>query len=147
MSVKIGGGYVEDKDHVPNPTDMVSTFNTSGLGAHQRIEEVSPIFEVDKVKTAEQIVAALDPKDTSVSSDRVLLPEATDDNETAKKTLLEAAKERASQDVVVGGPTPAEREAAEETDGEIRAEANAVTGKGGSSDSEKSDTKKSSSSK
>lgn len=119
--IKVGGAYQESEDHVPNPTDMVAQYNTSGLGAHQRIEEVAPIFEVDKVKTAQEALAALDPKNDAVSSDRVLLPNAVDDNEVAKKNLTEVAKGRVKQGVVVGGPTPAEREA--ELEGDEGAEA------------------------
>lgn len=114
--IKVGGAYKESDDHVPNPTDMVAQFNTSGLGAHGRIEEVAPVFEVDKVKTAQEILGAFDPKNDAVKSDRVLLPEALDDNETAKKNLTEAAEARVKQGVVVGGPTPAEREAELEGD-------------------------------
>lgn len=119
--IKVGGAYQESEDHVPNPTDMVAQYNTSGLGAHQRIEEVAPVFEVDKVKTAQEILGALDPKNEAVSSDRVLLPNAVDDNETAKKNLTEVAKGRVKQGVVIGGPTPAEREA--ELEGDEGAEA------------------------
>lgn len=108
--IQVGGAYVENEDHIPDPTDMVAQYNTSGIGAHGKIEEVSPIFETDKVKTAAEIVAALDPENKTVSSDRVLLPETNEDNETARNNLLEAAKARLEQGVVVGGPTPAERE-------------------------------------
>lgn len=114
--ITVGGAYKESDDFVPNPTDMVAQFNTSGLGAHGRIEEVAPVFEVDKVKTAQEIEAALDPKNDSVPASRVLLPEALDDNETAKKNLAEVAKARLKKGVEIGGPTPAEREA--ELDGD-----------------------------
>lgn len=114
--IKVGGAYVENKDHVPNPTDMVAQFNTSGTGAHGRIEEVAPIFQVDKVKAAQEVQAALDPKNTSVSSDRVLLPSPVDDNEVAKKDLLDRAKATVKEGVVIGGPTPAEAEAEKEGD-------------------------------
>lgn len=114
--IKVGGAYVENEDHIPEPTDMVAQFNTEGVGAHGRIEEVSPIFEVDKVKVAQEVTAALDPKNAAVPSSRVLLPEALDDNETAKKNLLEVAEERVKQGVVIGEATPAEREAELEGD-------------------------------
>lgn len=114
--IKVGGAYVENKDHVPNPTDMVAQFNTSGTGAHGRIEEVAPIFQVDKVKAAQEVQAALDPKNTSVPADRVLLPSPVDDNEAAKKDLLDRAKATVKEGVVIGGPTPAEQEA--ELDGD-----------------------------
>ena len=109
--IKVGGAYKESDDHIPEPTDMVAQFNTEGVGAHGKIEEVSPVFEVDKVKTAQEIEAALDPKNDAVPSSRVLLPEATTDNETARKEIAEAAKARLKQGVVIGEATPAERQA------------------------------------
>lgn len=114
--IKVGGGYVENEDHVPNPTDMVAQFNTSGTGAHGRIEEVAPIFEVDKVKTAQEIEAALDPKNDNVPASRVVLPSQIDDNDEAKKDLKERAASRLKKGVEIGGPTPAEDEAAKEGD-------------------------------
>lgn len=123
-AVTVGGNYKEDDDFVPNPADMQKTFNTSGLGASGRIEETSSVFEVDKVQTAEQIKAALDDDDETVRSDKVLLPEATTDNETAKSEILAAADARIEKGAVVNGPTPAEREAGEEGESEesVRAE-------------------------
>lgn len=109
--IKVGGGYVENEDHTPNPTDMVAQFNTSGTGAHGRIEEVAPIFQVDKVKTAQEVEAALDPKNTNVDASRVILPSNLDDNDAAKKDLLDRAKATIKEGVVIGGPTPAEAEA------------------------------------
>lgn len=114
--ITVGGAYKESDDHVPEPTDMVAQYNTEGVGAHGKIEEVSPIFEVDKVKTAQEITAALDPENDAVPSSRVLLPEALDDNETAKKNLKEVAEARVKKGVEIGGPTPAEREAELEGD-------------------------------
>jgi hypothetical protein len=114
--VQVGGAYQESEDHVPNPTDMVAQFNTSGLGAHGRIEEVSPIFEVDKVKTAQEILAATDPDNDAVGSDRVLLPNPVEDNDVALDQITELAERRVEKGVVIGGPTPAESEAELEGD-------------------------------
>lgn len=114
--VQVGGAYQESEDHVPNPTDMVAQYNTSGLGAHGKIEEVSPIFEVDKVKTAQEILAATDPDNDAVGSDRVLLPNAVEDNDVALEQITELAERRVEQGVVIGGPTPAESEAELEGD-------------------------------
>lgn len=114
--IKVGGAYVENEDFVPNPTDMRAQFNTSGTGAHGKIEEVAPVFEVDKVKTAQEILAALDDDNEHVDSSRVLLPEGLDDNETAKKRLTQVAEARVKQGVEIGGPTPAQREAELEGD-------------------------------
>jgi hypothetical protein len=135
--ITVGGGYVENEDHIPNPTDMVAQFNTSGTGAHGRIEEVAPVFQVDKVKTAQEIQAALDPKNTAVSSDRVLLPSTETDNDAAKKDLKARADATVKAGVVVGGPTPAEEEAA--LDGE-EGEAAAVEQERGNSASNSTGT-------
>lgn len=156
--IEVGGPYVENEDHVPNPADMVNWYNTSGTGASERIEEVSHVFEADKVNVAKEIKAALDPKDTSVPSNRVLLPDDHVDNETAKKELKEAAEARLKEGVVIGGPTPAAREAAEEDNrGDVQEEARKSysgrtttpvekTGTGSKSSSSGSDSKSSSSS-
>ncbi len=128
-AITIDDRYFESEDHVPNPADMNAQYNTSGLGAHQKIEEVSSVFEVDKVKVAEQIVGALNPDDLSVTSDRVLLPSVTTDNEVARDEILGAAEARLRQGVVIGGPTPAERGAEEEGSNlDVRAEAGAASG-------------------
>lgn len=113
--VTVGGAYVENPDFVPNPSDMYGTFNTHGVGAHHDPATVSPIFEVDRNLTAREVLNALDP-DSPVSSDRVLLPEAkavvAADDEGAKETLKALAEKRLEKEVVIGGPSEAEKEAA-----------------------------------
>ena len=115
-NVKVGGAYVENPDFVPNPTDMYGTFNTSGTGAHHDPATVSPIFEVDRNLTAQEIVNALDPEHPT-PRDRVVFaepkPVVSADNEAEEKSLREKAEARLEQEVVIGGPTPAEQEAAE----------------------------------
>lgn len=127
-AVKVGGAYVENEDFVPNLSDMVSQFNTSGLGASGRIEEVAAIFEADKVASAQRVLAAFDEDDDTVSADSVHLPEQVLDNETAKEQVIAMSKKRVEQGVVIGGPTPAERAAEREGDDQLglRAEASAV---------------------
>ena len=58
-------GYVENPNHVPNPTDMYGTLETSGTGgaAQGRIEEVTPIFDVAKAADLDTARRALDPDD------------------------------------------------------------------------------------
>lgn len=125
--VVVGGEYVENPDFVPDPTDMYGTFNTSGTGAHHDPATVSPIFAVDRNKTAADILAALDPEDDSVPASRVILPEPVAvthvDDEGAKEELRRLAQARVEQKVVVGGPTPAEAEAGKKgEDGEKAAD-------------------------
>lgn len=114
-AVTVGGNYVEDEDFVPSPTDMQKQYNTSGLGASGRIEETSAVYAVDKARTAEQILAALDPDDNSVSADKVLLPGDLDRDE-AHDHISEVAQARVDKGVVIGGPTPAQEQAEEEGD-------------------------------
>lgn len=119
-AVKVGGGYVEDPDFVPDPTDMHGTLNTTGIGAHQDPAIVSPMFEVDKKATAAQIKAALDPDDTSVDSGKVLLttPQTVVavDHDAEREALVKRAEAELSTPVVIGGTgeegTDAEKEAA-----------------------------------
>lgn len=125
--VVVGGEYVENPDFVPNPADMYGTFNTSGTGAHHDPATVSPIFEVDRNKTAQEILNALD-EDNPTPSSRVILPEAqpvvSRDDEAAKAEIKALAEARLEKEVVVGGPTPAEEEAAKEgEEGERAAQA------------------------
>jgi len=125
--IKTGGGYVENEDHVPSLTDQEGQYNTSGLGAHQRLDEISSAYRIDKVNTAEQIVAALDPEDDSVSSDKVVLPDDPNANtEAAKRDLLAKAEAAIERGAAVNEPGPAEAEAAEETDENVRAEGGGV---------------------
>lgn len=119
--IVVGGAYKESDDHVPNPTDMVKQFNTEGVGAHGKIEEVAPVFEVDKVKTAEEILAAADPDNDAVPASRLLLPNLTEDNTEARDEAVALAEARVAKGVVVGGPTPYEREAALEGDEGVEA--------------------------
>jgi hypothetical protein len=120
-AVQVGGGYVEDPDFVPDPTDHHGTLNTSGIGAHQDPAVISPMFEVDKKATAAQIKAALDPEDTSVDSSKVLLttPQTVVavDHDDEKASLLKRAEAELADPVVIGGTgeegTDAEKEAAE----------------------------------
>lgn len=115
--VEIDDRYKESDEHQPRLTDQTAFLNTTGIGnSDHRIEEISPVFEVDKVKTAEEILGALDPENTKVSSDRVMLPDADvvvrDDD--AADQIKKAAEARVERGVVVGGLSPAQEEAAEE---------------------------------
>lgn len=125
--VVVGGAYVENPDFVPDPADMYGTFNTSGTGAHHDPATVSPIFEVDRNKTAREILNALD-EDNPTPSSRVILPEAKPvlaaDDEAAKAELKALAEARLEKTVVVGGPSDAEQQAAKS--GEEGAEAAAA---------------------
>lgn len=117
--VKVGGAYVENENHVPNPADMYGTFNTSGVGPSGDLASVSPIFETDKNATAREILNSLDPENPT-SSDRVIFgtPQAvvTSDHDGDRDRLKELAEARVNKEVVVGGPSPIEQEAAKTGD-------------------------------
>lgn len=113
--VTIGGAYKESDDHVPNPADLYGTFNTHGVGAHHDPATISPIFDVDRKSVATQIKNALDPENPE-PSDRVLFaaPQAvvSADTEGEKQALMERVDAELADDVVVGGPSRPEAEAA-----------------------------------
>ena len=124
----VGGAYKESDTHVPDPTDLYGTFNTSGTGAHHDPATVSPIFDVDRQATAQQIVAALDPEDDSVAESTVLFSEpqavVSADHEGEREALLEKAKARlADGPVEVGGDTHLDKEAAQSGEEGARAAA------------------------
>lgn len=110
--VQIGGTYVENPDFVPHATDVFKQYKTSGTGAHEQIEEVSPIFAADKQTLAVEAARALDPEDKGIPRTRVILPDDTDDNEAAIERVQAAAQRAKDNPVVVGGPSPAEQQAA-----------------------------------
>lgn len=110
--VKIGGTYVESEDHIPRATDQYKQYKTSGTGAHEQIEEISPIFAADKQVLAVEAARALDPEDKGIPRERVILPDDKEDNDAAIKRVNAAAKRAQKDPVVVGGPSAAEKDAA-----------------------------------
>lgn len=115
-----GAPYVENPDFVPDPTNVYGTYNTSGTGAHEDPNVVSPLYAADRKAVAQQIVSALDPEDQTVDEGTVLFPAPQanvtiqDDNGAAKQALREKAQAVLDEGpVVVGGPAPAEQAAAE----------------------------------
>ena len=120
-TAKLGGAYSEDDDtHVPDPTHQFGTVDTSGTAgiADSRIEEVTPIFEVSKAQNAVMAARALDPEDNDVDSSLVVLPPGRQliegDPEVAKEQIQAKADAAMKDPVEVGGPTMAQRMAAEE---------------------------------
>lgn len=113
--------YVEDEDFVPNPTDQYGVLDTSdtGGGAHQHLEEISPIFDVAKKDAAIVAGRALDPDDPDVPESLVVLPQGQNiipvDTEAHKEKVVQAAKEaEKTRDDSLDGRGPAQRQAAEE---------------------------------
>lgn len=101
--------YKESDEHVPNPNDLAGQYLTGGYG-YATAAAAQPAVGYDRVKTAEQIVAALDPDDDSVSESVVI---GTDE---AKAALLVKAEATIEAGYVVGGPNPDQIEAAQGAD-------------------------------
>lgn len=111
--VQIGGEYSEDNpDHIPNPTDVYRQYKTSGTGAHEDVSEVSPIFDADRQTLAVEAARALDPDDTGVPRNRVILPDDKEDNAAAVERIQRLADKAVEEPVVVGGPGKAEQKGA-----------------------------------
>lgn len=112
-------GYVENPDFVPDPTHQYGTLDTSGTGggAHQRLEEITPIFEVAKKQDLVTAARALDPDDDSVPESLVVLPQGQPmsvvDEDAVKERVRSAAQNAVANPVEVPGPTPAQRQAQE----------------------------------
>ena len=122
-TVKIGGAYSEDnEDFVPDPTHQYGTVDTSGTAgvADSRIEEVTSIFEVAKAQDAVVAARALDPDDPDVSESMVVLPQGVTivhgDPDAAKERVTKAADDAMANPIEVGGPSLAQRQAAESAD-------------------------------
>ena len=110
-------GYSESDDFVPDPTHQFGTVETSGTAgiADSRIEEVTPIFDIARQQNLVTAARALDPDDTDVASSNVILPGDLRDMETAKEEVRKQAEAALSEPVTIGGPTMAQRAAAEDT--------------------------------
>lgn len=125
-----GGGYVENPDHVPNPTDAYGTLDTTGTGggAHAKIEEITPIFDVAKSQDLATAARALDPDDPDVHASLVTLPDGQRivpvDPEAAADRVRAAAEAATAEPVDLSSSrmTPAKEAAAEETGGEPETE-------------------------
>lgn len=69
--------YIESEDHVPDPTLQFGTLDTSGTagGNHERLEHISPVFDVASATELAYAARAVDPEDTDVDeSSTVVLP-------------------------------------------------------------------------
>lgn len=114
-------GYVENPNHVPNPTDAYGTLDTSGTAgaAHGRIEEVTPIFDVARQQDLATAAKALDPDDDSVDSSLVVIDQGqrlsavdpTVDEERVKASAAKVADEPV--DLTSARVTPPKAQAAE----------------------------------
>lgn len=134
-----GERYIENPDFVPDATAQFGTLDTSGTGggSHQRLEEVTPIFDVAKVEDMKVAAKALDPNDptpeylvTVAEGQRLSVV----DEDALKQKVASKAKEMGP--VEVFGKTLSEKEAAKSGDeGVSQAEADEIETRGFSSES------------
>lgn len=124
-------GYSEDNpSHVIDPfaqSGTVDTSDTSGT-ANNSIREVSPVFDIARAQNLQLAARALDPNDLSVPEELVVLPAAvvtvqgtTKTAEEGKLSVLNAVRDIAENPVEIGGLSPAQKEAAEDTSGDAEA--------------------------
>lgn len=139
--VTVGGAYKESDDFVPDPTDAFGTLDTSQTAgsAHGKVEAVTPIFEIAKAQNAVTAARALDPNDTEVDSSLVTLPQGMVISESgeqeARDRVAATADTAKSEPVVVGGPNPFQRAAAESgAEAGQAAQAESPSGQGGAFD-------------
>lgn len=87
--------YSEDNEnHVPDPTAQFGTLDTSGTagGNHEKLEMISPIFDVAKAQDVAFAARAVDPDDEEVDeSTHVVLPDAGRDAEMAREMIRKRA--------------------------------------------------------
>lgn len=123
--------YHEDPDFRPNPLYQTATLDTSETGGpfHQSIDEVSPVFSEAKARNLVTAARALDPEDDGVGAELVTLPQgavtvtgSVRSEDDARDELTAKLKNLADNPVTVGGPSPLQQEAAEETDDDARPE-------------------------
>lgn len=119
--VEVVAPYKENDDFLPNPTDQFGTLDSSGTAgsAHANIKEVTPIFKIADAKDAITAARALDPDDDGVPSSAVIMPQGQNMvvvDEEAIKAKIVARAEALGDDLTIGGPTAAQKEAAEEGD-------------------------------
>lgn len=117
------GGYIENPDHTPNPYFQNGTLETTDLGTtpHDQLQGVSPIFEVARAENLRVAARALDPNDTEVSADLVILPSAQVTVQGSERTAEDARAEvfgavrRLTEEPVILGVSPAAQQAARGT--------------------------------
>src|SRR5689334_8684001 len=109
-------GYFEDEGFRPDPLYQYVNLDTSDTagGAHQRIEEVSPIFAAARIQNLNAAAKALDPENDSVPAELVTLRSSDKTVERAKEELAGVIRRAAENPVLLGGPTAEQQKAAQE---------------------------------
>lgn len=109
--------YVESEGHVPNPTDVIGTIDTSGTGGGD-IREQSAVFAFADRADLRVARRALDPDDPDVPASLVVLPEGvtivTGDSDAARERVRKAAEDAEHNDISLLSVPPGAQEAAKE---------------------------------
>lgn len=120
-------GYSEDNpNHTFDPFAQTGTLDTSDTAgtANNRIESVSPIFDIARAENMKTAARALDPDDPT-PSELVVLPQGevtvtgtVKTAEEGRQDVFRAVEALQENPIEVGGPNEAQREAAEDTSDE-----------------------------
>jgi len=86
--------YRESDEHVPDPTHVYGTLDTSGTagGNHEKLELISPVFDVAKAQDVAFAARAVDPDDDEVDENtHVVLPDNGRDADSGREAIRRAA--------------------------------------------------------
>jgi hypothetical protein len=103
--------YVENPDFVPDVTDAMGTLDTSGTagGAHEDINQVTPVFEAAKAQDLQRAALAVDPEHPEVPESEVTLSTGTTvvhgDPEEDRERVQKAAEAYQEDPVEVKDPS------------------------------------------
>lgn len=85
----------ENEAFIPNPTDAAGTVETTGIPG-TGVDDVSPVFEQSRVRSAVTAKRALDPEDNEVDQSLVILPQSNT-GEQERKDAIERINKAAEQ--------------------------------------------------
>lgn len=105
--------YVEDAGFRPDPHYQYGNLDTSDTsgGAHQKIEEITPLFRAAKAQNLITAAQALDP-DHDTPAELVTLPPHDKSVEEARAEIAGALTDLAENPILLGGRTPEQEKAA-----------------------------------
>jgi len=116
-------GYFEREDYVPDPFAVRGNVDTTDTaGTVPDVREVSHVFDEARARNMQVAARALDPNDTTVPEELVTLPQGqvtvvgtTKTADEGRDDVVRAVNAIAESPVEIGGLTPAQQLAAEET--------------------------------
>lgn len=110
-------GYCEDPNWVPSPYHQFGTVHTAGTAGddvHGSVDEVSPAFQIGRVRNLIHAARALDPHDPTPPDNVVLPGQDHRDESVARDEVFALARQHIAEPVELG-MTNARRRAAEAT--------------------------------